>query len=163
MVHTIRTPDGLAFDAPPGFALEETTLALRAPAAPGLKEARALQPQLAIRPNLVVRRKYVPEGTSLEAYAGEMCGEIVKSVGGIEGMETSGFTFKDGTTGIVVAFEMQAMKGVSLVQMHALRLDAGVMTTLALTLDKNTPNDVRAKAIDALASATLEKNVEKPA
>jgi hypothetical protein len=154
-VTTIRTPDGLAFTPPPGFTLEETTLALRAPDTV-LKEARARQQMVAVRPNLIVRRKPVAPGVSLEAYAGEMCGEVVRSVGGIEGLETSGFKFKDGTVGLIVAFEMAAMTGVTLVQMHALRKDGDVVTTLALTLDKNTPAEARARAVEALATATLE-------
>src|SRR5687768_10217532 len=104
-------------------------ITLRAPIA-GVDEARILKKKIAVRPNLIVRRRMVRAGATLEQLAGEMCGELVKTIAGLEGMETAVFPFGDGAKGLLIAYRFPAAESIVLRQYHALRLDGERMTTM---------------------------------
>ena len=56
----MATMSNLTFDPPAEFLEEELTMAWRTPKKEQLKEARVLQAQLPVRPNLNVNRRRLP-------------------------------------------------------------------------------------------------------
>src|SRR5687767_10744874 len=115
----VRMPDGFSLEAPADLAIEECFVTFRARDR-GLVEPRSLNAQQAIRPNLVVRRRTVRPDASLETLAGEMCGELAKSIPSLVGLERAGFKFTDGVVGLMLAYEFQASSSALLRQYHAL-------------------------------------------
>ncbi len=130
----IETNDGLSFLAPRGFACEESVVTLRAPLAP-VEESRILKKKMPVRANLVVRRRMVQAGATIEQLAGEMCGELVKTIAGLDGLETAVFKFTDGVEGLLIGYRFPAAESIVLRQYHALRLDGERMTTMTITAD----------------------------
>lgn len=150
---SLRTPDGLTIEPPEGFELEESMLALRK-SSDALNEPRARQPQQVVRPNLLIRRRPARTGATLEQLAGEMCGELVKSLPGLDDLETAVFKFTDGHEGLMVAYDFAATEATLLRQYHALRLDEGTLTTLTLTCDARAlSEELRDRWFASLASA----------
>jgi hypothetical protein len=145
-------PTGFSLDVPEELAVEELFVTFRAPDRE-LVEPRALNTQQAIRPNLVVRRRTVRRDVSLDTLAGEMCGELAKSIPSLTGLERAGFRFQDGSTGLLLAYEFQATASALLRQYHVLRLDDRTLTTLTLTLDGRTLTEAeRDRYLSHLAS-----------
>jgi hypothetical protein len=136
----VRMPDGFSLSPPTELEVEECFITLRAPDR-DLAEPRSLNKQQPIRSNLVVRRRTVRRDASLDTLAGEMCGELAKSIPSLVGLERAGFKFDDGTIGLMLAYEFQASSSALLRQYHALRLDDRTLTTLTLTVDGRTLTD----------------------
>lgn len=126
--------DGVQLELPPGFLPEETSASFRVAGDAGMKDPRALQPQALIRPNLVVQRKKVPAGTRLIEIAGGMCAELVRHVPGISEIDRDeGFTFADGSQGVLLKYTMPGFKEIRLLQLQAVRLDDDVSTSMLIT------------------------------
>ncbi|MCC6808100.1 MAG: DcrB-related protein [Deltaproteobacteria bacterium] len=152
MSHTLR---GLRFDAPNDFSPDEAILSLRAPM-PDLKTPLAMNRALTVRPNLIVHRRMVADGTSVEMICGEVCAELASAIPSMENMATARMKFKDGAVGMLVSFDFAATEHAKVRQFQALRLDASLLTTMTLSVDATTLTDELTKHwLDVLASASL--------
>jgi hypothetical protein len=132
---------GLSFEPPAEFDVSEVMITLRGPDTSALKEARALQPQFPIRPNLIVHRRPAPEGGELDLLAAEMCAELLTTVEGIKDLKTEEVTLKDDAPGRLVSFDFPAGKAMTVRQFQLLRLDADALWTMTLTLDSASLTD----------------------
>ena len=144
---------GLPFSPPPDFGIAEIMVTLRGPSVAGLKDPRALQPQRAIRPNLIVHQRALPAESTLDLLCGEMCAELLTSIEQLENLQTAPFPFADGADGRLVQFDFAAAKAMTVRQFQALRLDGNIFTTLTLTVSTTTLTDeVRDRLLASLAS-----------
>lgn len=108
---------------------------------------------LAIRPNLIVNRRRVNAEAGLAELAGETVAKLFESIPGVSGVDTNEIQFKDGAAGVLLEFSFPA-SGYTVVQMHAMRIDDGVLTTMALSTEKSrcTPEE-QLRLKNCLASA----------
>ena len=137
-----QTIHGITFEPPPEFVTEEVMMSMRAPPQPDLKVPLATQRQLAVRPNLIVHRKTVSPDATLELLTGEICAELMTSIGEMQNLTTERFAFDDGTPGIIIAFDFIAPQLATIRQFQAVRLDrGGSLTTLTLTVDLSKLNE----------------------
>jgi hypothetical protein len=128
---------GVQFDAPAGFEVDEVTISLRAPEP--AREARVLNKQTAVRPNLVVRRQKLEQPTDLAALALKLIAEVLQEVPDLQAPTKERFEFADGAVGLLLGFDYPlAGDGVCLRQYQAIRLDESTLTNVLLTVDKNT-------------------------
>lgn len=152
MSQTLR---GLTFDTPQGFEPDEAVLSFRAPM-PALSTPLAMNKTLTVRPNLIVHRRVVADGASIEMLTGEICAELANAMSSMENMATAEMKFKDGAHGMLVSFDFAANEHAKVRQFQALRLDGSLFTTLTLSVDATTLNDATMKHwLDVLASASL--------
>lgn len=135
--------DHLEFTPPPGFTREEATAVYVGPKEAGLDDprialrdqARSGRPDVAVRPNLVVRRFEAPRGADLGALATELVAKSLHNLGtDLREIESEVVPFDDGATGVLTTFRFPARKFL-LEQTHCFRIDEGVVTQLTLTLD----------------------------
>jgi hypothetical protein len=146
---------GLKLAVPDEFAVDQAMVSFRAPA-PVAGDPRVLRRQTVVRPSLIVHRREVGD-TGLEILAGEVAAELLSSIGGLSGLVTEPIAYVDGTHGVVVSFDFGSVEVGTARQFHALRKDAGVLTTVTLTLDKMQLNDtIRQKWLTLLASTVPE-------
>jgi hypothetical protein len=153
----VRFPP-LAFDPPAELAEEEWMSAWRVPYQPALKEPRALQPQLPVRPNLIVHRRRVDPDQEVQDAASVICEQLMKSIEGLSEIAVSELAFQDGVTGLLLEFSFPATSSYKVVQLEALRIDAGVLTTLTYCTEMTrlTPEEHR-RFSAFLSSATVPK------
>lgn len=145
----------LPFEAPAGFEVSEVMLTLKGPAVDDLVDPRMLQKQRAIRPNLIVHRRPIADAATLDLVVAEMCAELLTSIPSLQDLKTTPFTFADGAKGSVVQFDFAAGKAAAVRQFQAVRVDAGALVTLTLTVDHTTLNDATlARYMQSLASYT---------
>lgn len=143
----------LQFTPPADFAVSEVMVTLRGPNVDTLQDPRILQPQRAVRPNLIVHRRILSGAATLDLLCGEMCAELLSSIDQLQNLQTDAFTFADGADGRVIQFDFSAGRAASVRQYQVLRLDQLVFTTLTLTVSKNTLTDaVKDRYFAALAS-----------
>jgi len=145
----------LTFNPPAEFIEEEVLQTYRMPYVSGLKEPRVLQTQVPVRPNLIVHRKKIGDEHVADV-AATVCDQLMKSIEGVSEIAASQLVFKDGAEGMLLEFSFPAVGNYSVVQMQALRIDAGVLTTLTLCTEMSrlTPQEhVRFRA--CLSSATV--------
>src|SRR5262245_33313452 len=116
----------LRFNPPAEFIEEEVLQTYRMPYVPGLKEPRVLQAQVPVRPNLIVHRRKI-EAEDIADVAATICDQLMKSIEGLSEIATSELVFKDGVEGMLLEFSFPAVGNYSVVQMQALRIDAGVL------------------------------------
>lgn len=145
----------LSFDPPAEFLEEELTMAWRTPKKAQLKEARMLQAQLPVRPNLIINRRRVDAGSDLAQLAAETCTQLFDTIPGISGIDTNELKFKDGVDGVVLEFSFPTA-GYTVVQLHAMRVDGDVLTSMALCTEKSrlSPEEHR-RFMSSLASASV--------
>lgn len=147
---------GLEISPPDDFAVEESSLTLRAP--PGETESRLLQKQLPIRANLIVNRRHVGPEAPLAILTAEVTAELASSVEGLKDLKTESFTFVDNVEGMLVSFRFDFREAAAVRQFHALRLDDGVFTNLTLTVDGLKLDDrTKAAHMATLASARIQE------
>lgn len=132
---------GLNFAPPKDFDVSEVMVTLRGPDTSALREARALQPQFPIRPNLIVHRRPAPDGAELDLLTAEMCAELLTTVDGIKDLKTDELTLADGAAGRLVSFDFPAGKAMTVRQFQAVRLDDAALWTMTLTLDSASLTD----------------------
>lgn len=151
----MATMSNLTFDPPAEFLEEELTMAWRTPKKAQLKEARVLQAQLPVRPNLNVNRRRLPAPRDIAQLAADTCSELFETVPGVSGIETHELKFKDGVDGVVLEFSFP-MAGYTVVQLHAMRVDGDVLTTMAICTEKSrlSPEEHR-RFMGSLASASV--------
>ncbi len=146
----------LKFTPPAEFVEEELMTTWRAPYVPNLKEPRVLQRQMPVRPNLVVHRRTVGEQQNLAEVASTVCDELMQSIEGLSKIATSELVFEDGASGMLLEFSFPAVGSYEVVQLHAMRMDGGVLTSLTLCTEGSriTP-EVHRRYRECLASATV--------
>ncbi|MEW5855225.1 MAG: hypothetical protein AB2A00_40990 [Myxococcota bacterium] len=126
----------IAFDAPPGFALDETSMSFVVPPVEGKPK---------VHQSILVHARTVPPGASLIRLAGQTLTELTSSVKGITDVTQAELQFDDGTTGLLFLYSLPARGQEVVRQYHALRLDGDQLTTMTLTallpeLDESTAN-----------------------
>jgi hypothetical protein len=153
----MATMSSLTFDPPEEFIEEEMMTSWRVPYTPGLKDPRVLQPQLPVRPNLIVQRRKVDKGQDLPVIAAGVCGQLLDSIEGIGEIASAEITFQDGVIGLLLEFSFPAVGTYRIVQLHALRLDGEILTsmTLCTEMSRLTP-EVHGRYRACLASASLD-------
>lgn len=154
-------PGGLAFEAPPGFVRESTSVALRATPESGLAEAGLRGP---VRPNLLVERRPAPAGASLSQCVAAIQADLVRSIPGLRGFDSLDARFADGATGIVLGYTFPAPRAadVVLAQLQAIRLDGATLTTITITTTlSNLTETRRDQFLRILASARLAADADQ--
>jgi hypothetical protein len=119
---------GFSLEAPPGYFVEETTLAVRAAVRNGPS------------PSLIVNSKPVRAGATVEMLATEIVAELSQTLGEMKVPAMSEFTFEDGHKGIVISHGLTTQKG-SLRQYFALRLSGQQLATITLTVPEPALNE----------------------
>jgi hypothetical protein len=127
---------GFALQPPDGFEVEEMTVALRMGA--GSTPA----------PSLIVQSKPARAGATLGDLASETFAELVQTVPKMSKASRSEFTFADGASGIVIAYNFTAQTG-ELRQYFVLRLDRGRLCAVTLTVPTQALNETNATAFMA--------------
>ena len=133
--------EGFTFTPPAGFRTEEQTIALRmvvnGPA-----------------PSLIVQSKPARPETSLEELAGQTFSELSQTIPGMKSTSRTEFTFADGGTGIVLAYNFPTATG-ELRQYFVLRLHQQRLCTITLTLPSSSLTEGNARLfMSAIASLT---------
>ncbi|MCC7382017.1 MAG: hypothetical protein IT384_09315 [Deltaproteobacteria bacterium] len=151
----MATMSNLTFDPPAEFLEEELTTAWRTPKKAQLKEPRMLQAQLPVRPNLIVNRRRVAAGTDIAQLAAETCTQLLETIPGISGIETHALSFKDGVEGVLLELSFPTA-GYTVVQLHAMRVDGDVLTSMVISTEKSrlSPDELR-RFKSSLASAAV--------
>jgi hypothetical protein len=144
--------DGLSFDPPVGFATEEQIVALKLEPAAELRDPRALHKQTVARPSLIIHAKKPPEGATIERLFGDMVAELAHTVSSMDDLSTGTFMFKDGSSGMVAAFNFKATSNLQLRQFHVLRLDPERVTAATLTLGAEASEAAQNEYLRAVAS-----------
>jgi hypothetical protein len=146
----------LKFTPPAEFIEEELMTTWRVPYVPDLKEPRVLQRQVPVRPNLVVHRRTVGEQKDLADVASSVCDQLMRSIDGLSKIATSELVFDDGVTGMLLEYSFPAVGSYEVVQLHAMRLDGGVLTSLTLCTEGSrvTP-EVHRRYRECLSSASI--------
>ena len=130
-------------------------MAWRTPKKEQVKEARVLQAQLPVRPNLNVNRRRLPAPREIVQLAADTCTELFETVPGVSGIETHELKFKDGVDGVVLEFSFP-MAGYTVVQLHAMRIDGDVLTTMAICTEKSRLSaEEHRRFMGSLASASV--------
>jgi hypothetical protein len=133
--------DGFSFEPPAGFRIEEMTV--------GLKMGPAGN---RVAPSLMVQSKLAREGSTLETLAAETLVELVQTVPNMKSPSKTEFTFADGGSGVVLAYNFTAKTG-ELRQYFVLRVHQGKLCSVTLTLPASSVNEGNAKSfMDAIAS-----------
>jgi hypothetical protein len=149
----------LKFNPPEEFVEEEIMTSWRVPYTPGLKDPRLLQPQLPVRPNLIVHRRKVDRGQDVSDVAAEVCNQLLNSIEGISEIATSEIVFQDGVIGLLLELSFPAVATLRIVQLHALRIDDDVLTSLTLCTEMSRmTSDQHDRYRACLASASLERD-----
>lgn len=136
--------DGITFEPPVGFAIEEHVVALC-----------NIEETAVIRPNLLIHAKRPPPSATLEDLAGEMLAELSREAAGLEQLETGAFEFRDGVLGFLTSFCFSASPGVTLRQFHVLRLDPARVTVATLTLGADVTEALQDEYLRAIASIAV--------
>lgn len=148
--------NGISLAPPSDFVAEEVTASWRAPLDVDLKDPRAMQVQMPVRPNLIVQRRAVTNDKSVGELVGVVCADLQRHIDGISTIDTSAFTFDDGVEGLLIKYTMPAHKEFKLAQMQAARLDDKVFTTLTISTElSRLSDDVVASYLKSLASAAV--------
>ena len=128
---------GVKFEAPAAFEVDEVTISLRAPKP--FREARVLNKQTAVRPNLVMRRQTLDEPSDLATLSLRLIAEVVQEVPNLQAPTKEAIEFSDGAPGLLLGFDFPLEDdGVCLRQYQAIRIDRSTVTNVLLTIDKNT-------------------------
>jgi hypothetical protein len=131
---------GFAFDPPMGFRTEEMTV--------GLRMGDGNTPA----PSLIVQSKPARAGATLETIGAEVLAELAQTVGKMKVPSLTEFTFADGGAGLVISYNFSTHTG-ELRQYYALRLHAGRLCTVALTLPSSALTESNARTfMQAIAS-----------
>jgi hypothetical protein len=131
---------GFTLQPPDGFEVDEMTVALRLGA--GSSPA----------PSLIVQSKPARDGATLADLASETFAELLQTVPKMGKASRSEFTFADGASGIVLAYNFTAQTG-ELRQYFVLRLDRGRVCAVTLTVPTQALNETNASAfMNAIAS-----------
>jgi hypothetical protein len=105
----------------------------------------------------VVNRRKIEAGRSLDEVAGDTCAELFQTIPGISEIDTNELAFKDGAQGVLLEYSF-ATAGFTVVQLHALRLDGDVLTSMAISTEKSrlSPQE-RDRFRRSLASASVAR------
>ncbi len=154
---------GLAFEAPPGFRRESTTVTLRVAPGAGFDEAGLRSP---VRPNLIVNRRPAP-AAGLAACVARVEEDLLRTIPGIRAIDAADVRFADGAVGVVLGYTYPAPRvaGVILCQLQALRLDGETLSSLTVTTTLSHLTETRRdQFLKVLVSARLaapgEPNLE---
>ncbi len=132
---------GHTFEPPAGFRTEEMTVGLRL-GLPGAGPA----------PSFVVQSRPARAGASLETLAAETMTELAQSVANMKNLVRAELKFDDGKSGAVLAYDFPTQTG-QLRQYFVLRLDAGRLCTITLTLPSSALTEGNAAAyVKSIAS-----------
>lgn len=134
--------EGFTFDVPAGFRTEEMTV--------GLRMGTGNRPG----PSFIIQSKLAREGATLDAIAAETLIELVQTVPDMKTPSKTEFTFADGGTGVVLAYNFTAKTG-DLRQYFVIRLHEGHLCTVALTLPSSALTESNARTFMA-AIASLK-------
>ena len=138
---------------PSTFLAEETTASWRAPLAADLKDPRAMQTQMPVRPNLIVHRRKVAADKDVGELVAVVCADLVRHIEGLSTIDSSAFSFDDGQEGLLIKYTIPAHQNFQLAQMQAARLDGDVFTTVTISTELSRLSDeVVADYLAALAS-----------
>lgn len=129
--------EGFSFDPPIGFRTEEMTVGMRM-GPPGNRPG----------PSLIVQSKIARDGATLDALAAETLVELVQTVPEMKNPSKTEFTFADGGTGVVIAYNFTAKTG-ELRQYYVLRLHQGRLCSVTLTLPSSALTESNAKSFMA--------------
>ena len=133
--------DGFTFDPPAGFRTEEMTVGMRMG-----------PPGNPVAPSIIVQTRLAREGASLDVLAAETLMELVQTVPNMVKPSKTEFTFADGGSGIVLAYNFTAKTG-DFRQYFALRLHGGKLCSLALTMPTSAITESNARSfMDAISS-----------
>jgi hypothetical protein len=133
--------EGFNIDPPAGFRTEEMTVGMRM-GPPGNRVA----------PSMIVQSKLAREGATLDALAAETLVELIQTVPNIKNPSKTEFTFADGGTGMVLAYNFTAKTG-DLRQYFVLRLHEGKLCSVTLTIPSSSLTEANGKSfMDAIAS-----------
>jgi hypothetical protein len=147
----------LTLAPPAGFVTDEVVTTWRLPAEPApLKDPKVMQFQAAVRPNLVAVQRRVAPGTTVAELGAQTCAELARHVEGLSPIETTAFTFQDGSAGVMLRYTMPVHQRFSVAQLQALRIDGDVSTLLTLSTEASRLDDATLKAyVACLAAATV--------
>ena len=145
---------GLDITPPADFLAEELTLCWRvaAPSSP-LKDPRAMQVQMEVRPNMIAQRRTVAGASDVGTVVAKVVADLVRHVKGISTVDTTEFAFADGQEGLLLKYTIPGPMDFQLAQMQAARLDGDILTTVTITNEVSRLNeDVVAGYLQTLAS-----------
>lgn len=134
--------NGFTFDPPAGFRTEELTV--------GLRMGTGNRPG----PSFIIQSKPAREGATLDTIAAETLVELVQTIPDMKAPSKTEFTFADGGTGVVLAYNFTSKSG-DLRQYFVLRLHQGRLCTVALTLPSSALTESNARTFMA-AIASLK-------
>lgn len=145
----------LEISPPTTFLAEEVTTCWRVESSPEeLKDPRALQVQMEVRPNMIAQRRTVPQDSNLGTLVAKVVADLVRHVKGISTVDTSDFAFADGAAGHLLKYTIPGPMDFKLAQMQAARLDGNVLTTVTITNEVSRMNEaVLSEYLVTLASA----------
>ena len=133
--------EGFSFEPPAGFRTEEMTVGMRM-GPPGNQPS----------PSLIVQSKPARAGVTIETVAAEVLAELTQTVPNMKSSSKTEFSFSDGGSGVVLAYNFSAKTG-ELRQYFALRLHQGRLCSVALTLPASALTEANAKSfMQAIAS-----------
>ena len=138
------------FDSEPSDAIL-TLVSRRAPQ----RDARALKSVDPIRPSLVLQRRRVARGTSLEAVAALCVQDVSNVVGSYRVVSTKPLSFADGKDGLLLVYKVRATPYL-LIQTQALRVDGDVATTLTITSSASISAEQRETFLESLRSMRVD-------
>lgn len=156
------TVGNLSFEAPEGFAWNETMISLQAPAPQDIRDPRMLQKQAVVaRPNLVVNQRTTENFRTIEAIVEDMTKRLRGTIKSMKELKASPLKFADGCEGILLSYLFSFNEKSMLTQMHAVRLDGDTITTMVLTGPGTLTEDEANLYIKHLASASVASGEAK--
>ena len=133
--------EGFTFTPSQGFRTEEQTIALRM-----IVDGPA--------PSFLIQTKPARAGVSIEEIAAQTLSELTQTIPGMKGASRGEFTFADGGSGIVLAYNFPTAAG-ELRQYFVLRLNQQRLCTITLTLPQSSLTEGNARLfMAAIASVT---------
>lgn len=124
------------FDAPGGFAEDESTAIWGPRLDPTLRDPRALQKQVSSRPTFVAQTRRVEGGQTLSRLVAEVIRDLGDSLPGLAPVAPSDVKFDDGAKGLLLELAFALEPGFEVVQLQVARLDQDIFTTLTFSIDR---------------------------
>lgn len=146
--------EGLSFDPPFEVDRASATTTLVSTVG-GAKDPRALRSVDPVRPNVVVDRRRLAKGATLEALAAICRREVSEAVESYRVVSADPLRFADGVEGLAVCYELRAGPYL-LLQTQAVRVDGDTGTTLTITSSAAVPNEQRSRFFNSLRSMRID-------
>lgn len=132
--------------------LQATFLRPLVPAHPSLM---GLQQVKSAQANIVVNRTST-ESEDPEVERGKFMAQVVKAVPNLEvHSDAEEFTFTDKRKGVITTLSFPATAEIKLIQLHAFRIDDGVLTQIVVTVDEASSQDERDALLKIIESFEL--------